>query len=221
MRIVLISSVALLSTISASATTAFDYQTGSVGNQNWTHPLGMDFDVNSTITVTSLGVFDSGSDGLASTINAYIYNRDTQTAVASAVFATGNTGTLVHGERFLALLTPLVLNAGFHGSIVAEGYGALEPNGNGGIISPPFTLSTLDSGGGAISFVGTSRYSTTDHVYPNILDSGPANRYGAGTFQFAVGSVPEPGTLGLAITGLVFLGLLRRKRSRLSAAGQF
>src|SRR4029453_18287819 len=57
---------------------AYDIPAGTVGNQaNHTGSLGLDFDVQLDILITRIGVFDSGSDGLAQTITARIVDRDT------------------------------------------------------------------------------------------------------------------------------------------------
>ncbi len=147
----------------------------------------MDFDVISTVTISQLGVFDSGSNGLSSPINVRIYNRNTQAVVASLAFAAGQSGTLINGSRFMALATPLTLSAGFQGVIEADGYNASELNGN--------TISQVtNTGGGAISFVGTSRYGSAGQ-YPGNLD-GQVAQYLAGTFQYVVGTSVSTGTGG-------------------------
>ncbi len=194
----------------SGAIIAYDYPT-SIGNQTFGGPLGMDFDVNSSISITSLGVYDSGADGLGRQITAYIYDRNTGVALASLVFNTGATGTLINGARFLPLAVALNLSAGFQGSIVAENYGDLEPNLNNVLGS----LSTLNTGGGAISFVGTSRYGLVQGAFPSTIDSGPANRYGAGTFIFEtlVQEVPEPSTMLLAAAGLLCAAYWKRRVS--------
>src|SRR6516165_2922004 len=125
--------VELLEDRSLPSTIAYQVPAGTVGQQAFNGPLGMDFNVQQSVVITELGVFDSGSDGLAVPLTATLYNRDTQTAVASLTFAAGQTGTLIDGSRFLPLATPVVLAPGFHGTIVAEGYGASEPNGNAGL----------------------------------------------------------------------------------------
>jgi hypothetical protein len=163
------------------STIAYQVPAGTVGQQAFGGPLGMDFDVTQGIVVTRLGVFDSGSDGLALPLTARLYNRDTQTEVADLAFSAGQTGTLVGGSRFLPLPAPVVLPPGFHGSIVAEGYGAAEPDGNA--MAQPISWTTND-GGGLIQFVGTGRYGMTPGAFPANPDSGPANRYAAGTFDF-------------------------------------
>lgn len=163
------------------STTAYQVPGETGGSQAYDGPLGMDFDVDQGIAITRLGAFDSGSDGLARPITVRLFNRATQAEVASVTFAAGDSGSLAGGSRFLTLPTPAFLAPGFQGSIVAEGYGPGEENGNGG--SQPITWTTND-GGGLIRFVGGGRFGTTPGACPTTLDSGPANAYAAGTFDF-------------------------------------
>lgn len=189
------------------STVAYHVPAGTVGQQGFSGPLGMDFDVNQTVVVTRLGVFDSGADGLAVPLTARVYNRDTRAEMASLAFAAGATGTLVGGSRFLPLATPLVLPRGFHGTIVAEGYGAAEPNGNG--FYQPVTWTT-DTGGGQLAYVGTARYGFAPGAFPDNADFGPANRYAAGTFEFlpvsAIASGPANATASVPYTLELHLG---------------
>jgi hypothetical protein len=205
-------------------TIAYQVPGGVVGNQlNGANiSFGMDFDVNSPITVDQIGVFDSSQDGLIAQITAAIYDRTSQSLVSPVVtFAAGagaGSGTLVGGSRFLSI-APLSLPAGFHGAIITYGYGngiSAEPDGNsfGAATGTPSFPWTVNSGGGLISFVGAGRYSNGEVAisYPLNIDSGPVNRYAAGTFAFA--SVPEPSAVLLALLGLVGLtamGWHRRK----------
>ena len=157
--------------------TAYNVPAGTVGTQpDFGGSLGMDFDVVSApgITVDRIGVFDSGSDGLNATINAYIYDRTTGLPVpgSNMTFATGATGTLEGGSRFLTFGSPLTLPGGFHGSIVAEGYGAAEPNGNGGGGAVPWTT---NMGVSKLAFVGTSRWGSAG-AFPANPDGGGVNR---------------------------------------------
>jgi hypothetical protein len=162
---------------------AYDVPAPSTGNQDYGGSLGMDFVARGRIVVTRIGVFDSGQDGLANSINAYIYDRGPMTptsVVGPVAFAAGQTGTLVNGSRFLDLASPLTLPAGFQGTVVAEGYSAAEPNGNVGGGVP---ASAINTGGGALGFVGGGRFGDPG-AFPVNPDGGPANRYYAGTFAF-------------------------------------
>lgn len=194
---------------------AYQVPAGVVGNQADAGGIsfGMDFAVNSNLVVSQLGVFDSSQNGLIAPIQAAIFDRVTETVISPIVtFASGSgtgSGTLSGGSRFLAI-TPLLLHAGFQGSIVTFGYGdgtsgELDGNSFGLSTGTPSFPWTTNDGGGLISFIGGGRYSNSGGaiMYPPLLDSGPANRYAAGTFEFA--AVPEPS--GLAM-GVLAAGLL-------------
>lgn len=169
--------------------TAYNVPASTVGTQGYGGSLGMDFVVTRAITVSQLGVFDSGSNGLLSTITAQLYTRNGNAGAlvpgASLSFTPASPGTLEGGSRFKDLAAPIVLQPGNY-TISAYGYSASEPNGNSG--SP--TWSTF-SGGGAISFVGLSRFGTAG-AFPATPDGGPINRYAAGTFKFTAPGDPNP-----------------------------
>ena len=223
MRIITITSItALLAcgafTLSAD-TTAYVVPAGTVGNQflprNEPQSLGLDFNVNSSIFITSLGVFDSGSDGLSSILTAHIYDRDTHLSLVEVTFTPQAPGTLVGGSRFLTLDNPLMLPAGFHG-VIAVDYLTSSNEGNGNRRTSAGNWTT-DDGGGLISFVGSGRigYSSGNGpVFPGLVDQSPsADVYASGTFTYV--AVPEPSTvalLSLGVGGLLF-ALRRNRRS--------
>ncbi|MDE0596291.1 MAG: choice-of-anchor J domain-containing protein [Roseibacillus sp.] len=185
----LVASLFFAATLQSNAAIAYGIPAGTAGTQAYSGALGNDFDVSSPdgILVTRLGVFDDLSDGLNSTITVGIFDRTTATLVGSSLTLSGNEGSLEDGTRFADLTSPIALPAGFQGSIVAQGYNGAERNGNGGTGSTP---GTTDDGGGAISFVGTSRFGPDGvFAFPTSPDGGPANRYHAGNFDFIVTSV--------------------------------
>ena len=166
----------------SSSFIAYQVPAGTAASNPFSGALGMDFNVNSPVTITHLGAFDSGSDGLSRPISVRLYDRATQTSVASVSFPVGNSGTLIGGSRFLPLASPITLAAGFQGTIVAAGYGPDEPNGNAAVCGLSCAWTTND-GGGALSFVGGGRFGFDANGFPTNVDGGPANRYAAGTFQ--------------------------------------
>lgn len=214
-------SLALLATcwatlVQGQTFTAIQVPLGTIGNQqlpaNQTQTSGDDFNVNSPITISSLGVFDSGADGLLGTLVARIYDRNTQQSLASISFS-GMDGTLVGGFRFLNLATPLTLSAGFQGVISAAYLGnPLEAQGN--VREAGSHPWTADTGGGLISFVGEGRHSLmgTGDVFPNYVDPSPS-AINFCTASFSYTAVPEP--TALALSGLVSLAALVVARRRM------
>jgi hypothetical protein len=178
-------------------TIAYVVPAGTLGNQSaGLGPIGMDFDVNSDIVVTQLGVFDDGSDGMQLPLQARLYQRNDTlsncnsvcnvTLLATLDFTPDDPGTLIDGSVFKPLDNPITLQAGFKGSIVASGFGADESLANS-FGNPNNVLWTTDDGGGLISFVGGGRFGAASaglDKFPFVIDGGPVNRYAAGTFMF-------------------------------------
>jgi hypothetical protein len=165
---------------------ALDSPAPLFGNQDFGGSLGMEFNVGlNAIQITRVGAFDSGQDGFFNNINVRIYDRDnTAIPVVAETLGAGLTGTLINGSRFVPPTTTLTLAAGFRGAIVADGYSGLEPLNNTGVAGAP--LSTINTGGGLLRFVGQGRFDGAAGVYPANVDGGPANRYHAGTFEYQV-----------------------------------
>jgi hypothetical protein len=118
------------------------------------------------------------------------------TLLATLDFSPGDEGMPMDSSFFKPLDTPVMLPAGFTGTIVASGYGGIEPNGNTNGGNP---IWYTDDGGGLISFVGGGRFGNPadPSAFPKTVDGGPPNRYAAGTFIFkATGgdaALPPPG----------------------------
>jgi hypothetical protein len=200
-----VSALLLLLAVTASAfsadTIAYVVPAGIPGNQQFTGSLGMDFNVVSDIVVTQLGVFhdDTNFADLQAPLEARLYLRDDNnicnfTLLATLDFPVGDEGTAMDSSFFKPLPNPITLPAGSTATIVASGYGALEPNGNGygGAV-----IWYTDDGGGLLSFVGGGRYGdpATPSSWPIYKDGGPANRYAAGTFIYHAatgGDAPAP-----------------------------
>lgn len=162
-----------------TVTTAYSVSGGNSGSGNSDMNVGLDFDVVSPIVITSVGVFDHQQNGLNRAITFYLYNRDTQALITSSAFATGSGATLDGDSRFQAPTCPIVLPAGFHGTVAASGWAGNEKYGESA--TPTWTTST---GGGLISFVGTGRTGTSG-TFPTTVEAGPANRFASATFKFA------------------------------------
>lgn len=201
-----------------AGTLAYQVPADKAGTQNYGGALGMDFIVNTPISITALGVFDDESNGINLDLTSGIWSRDDGGTpddfiddagidlLLSASFTNADPGDLVGGSR-LKSVDPVVLEPGNY-TISAWGYGDGERNGNVGTGSE---ASAIDDGGGAITFVGNSRFgpAADPSAFPSSADGGPVNRYDAGTFEFEV--VPEPALSGIFGLCLVLM-FLRRKR---------
>jgi Hint domain len=159
---------------------ALEYPVTLTGNQAYTGSLGMDFTVNSPVTIYDLGAFNDGQTTMAASITVGVYNVVTEQLVSQLITLSGTAGSQIENGRFASLNTPLVLNSGQY-SIVAWGYDGALQNFNQGAASSSDIIENTD--GDAISFVGGGRYGSAG-AFPSSIDDGPADRYGAGSFEF-------------------------------------
>jgi hypothetical protein len=188
---------------------AIDIPAGAVGHNPYTGTVGLDFNVNQPITITQLGVFDSGQTGLKQPLTAYLYNRVTQQLLAKLVFTPDDPGTLIGGTLFKPLDQPITLPAGFEGTIAADGFGpnqmfeSYQPDHPGSGPQPGWSVNDL---GGRISFVN-GRSGPTPGQFPPGLNAGEPVPYPYEAVSFLVDhpawfqtSVPAGGTYTVTIS---------------------
>jgi hypothetical protein len=219
-RILTIAGLALALVLSAAVTAKADSviysDPADVGNQGYVGALGQDFTVNSPITITQLGVFDSGQDGIAGTIRVAIFSSNGTQVTPTLTFTSTTTGTtLIGGDLFLTLSTPITLAPGSY-SLTTLGWGPSDPDGNAsctagcnGAAGASFTPPTLNTDGGAITFTGVG-FTSPVLEYVGPVGTYPANQYDAGSF---IVSTPEPGvmlSLMLGLGLLLFIGYRRQ-----------
>ncbi|HEY4312273.1 MAG TPA: hypothetical protein VGN12_22685 [Pirellulales bacterium] len=189
----------------AQGAIAFDNSAGvpGVGLQNWAGNLGLDFIVNSPVTVTQLGVFDNGDpsqlDGVAGAgVTVGIFDVTSGLLVAPGLVINPSTpGTQVNGD-YMVDVAPFNLAPGLY-SIVTLDDRNYNTGFGGGVEA------TLNDGGGLLNFSanptltarwdgsGTFGFPTSNVANPQGADSGqavPVPRFDAGTFAFQA-TVPE------------------------------
>ena len=190
----------------------------TTGNQAWSG-VGLQFTVNGPwVQVLELGIYDSGSDGISTTLSTYIFDTTTKEVVGSEIFSPGGSGTFDAATHywFKSLATPLLLAPG---SYTIMGYGFdgsdLEHNSTLGGTGP-----TFDSAGGVLSFVRdawTDSSTAEAGTFPlEFGPYGPAEQAGipqdyfdGPNMRFAI--VPVPAAVLIGILGLGTAGLKLRK----------
>jgi hypothetical protein len=206
----------------------------TTGNQAFGGNLGLDFNVNSTITVTALGAFDSGGLGFNPGITVGLFqrlpggdpNNDHTGTLLTSLTITGAQGTVSDNYRFVDLAVPLVLGPGFY-DIEAIGFNGtnldLNENANDG------SLIQTNDGSGLLSFVGSGRFDSNgglDYPFDTTDEQGfntSSHVFGGGSFLFTPGGIsatPEPATLtllGIAGAGLMVYRF-RRKRAVIASS---
>jgi hypothetical protein len=195
---------------------AYVVAAGTVGNDTDYLTEGMDFSVNEPILVTSLGLFDSGGTGwdvepsIGNAFSAYystLYNTKTGTQLATMRFYTSDPGTLIGGTRFKQLAEPLLLPAGFQGTVAKSPPflgGGNKPFGFIGATPLPPQPWTTNGSQGAVSFVGHGRIGFDSGFPDQPASDGPANPYAAASFLYSVPALvvtspSSPGTYTVTI----------------------
>ena len=208
----------LLAVMPMQAATIAYMDPQDLGNEIWPGNLAEDFTVNSPITITALGVYDSGGTGStgspAGTLTVGIVASN-GTVEGSATFSPSTTYTLTGGDLFQNV-TMFTLGPGTY-SLTTTGWGVGIPNGNRncsgggcGTSNTSYTPPTLNTGGGLITFTGIGYSSTPGLTYLGPNDSWPDDEFNAGSFQFNASAAPEPATLAGVALGLIGLLAFRR-----------
>ncbi len=181
----------------------------ATGNQAYSS-VGLEFEVNSPITVYALGIYDSGQNGIAGSLTADLMTV-TGTIEASATFS--GTYTLIGNYQFQSI-TPVTLSPGAY---YLSGYGWTSID--------PLQNCTYPGGGLCPTFATSSLVTLVQSVYGGGFDPPgtlPVNSYPGDVFDSAniefTAATPVPAALPLFATGLGALGLLGWRRKRRAAA---
>jgi Domain of unknown function (DUF4082)/PEP-CTERM motif len=215
----LIALISSLATDPSQASTILQTSTSDrAGNQSWSG-VGVEFTVNSPISVTALGIFDSGLNGITGPLTADLMTLG-GSILASQTFANVS-GPLVNGGYFFQSIAPVTLAAG---SYYLMGYGWTgtdqEHNSNFGDGHPD----SFNTGGGLVSFV-QAVWTSSSTAAPGTVPTttfGPTapNFFSSANMEFTA-AVPEPSTWAMMILGFAGIGFMayrRKSRPALMAA---
>jgi hypothetical protein len=229
--------LALVGALSLNAGTIAYSDPAGQGTQAWGGNLALNFNVNSPIVITELGVFNTpgspttgaqiqgapaasplGSGFITGPIQVVIYDS-TGTQVTPIVTFAGSYGLGGLGYDVFQAIAPVVLAPGSY-QVDAVGFSANDLNGNLNTGSSSGPL--LNDGGGLLTFTGAAWDSSTVLDNPGGCPTCQAapipqnSQFDAGTFQYsAVTPVPEPATFALFGCGLIAVSAaLRRRRVR-------
>ena len=209
---------AVLGTPAVRAQAALDF--ASVGSSNYldssNRMLGWQFTVNTPVTVTDIGWFDWGQNGLSLSKQIGIWDTLGETLVASVTVPSGTGATLSDHFRYVTLGSPVGLLSG-HTYRIA-GYDV----GSGG--DPHVWDAFLGgySGVEVTSFTADSRislatgeaigYFASGFEYPTTL-IGDARQVEMGP-NMILAAIPEPPAAALAAAGMGLVLAMRRRRKQ-------
>lgn len=164
----------------------------------WT--LGWKFTVNEPVFVGSLGVYDSGQDGLAGTAQVGLWLASGGAPIVQTTVPAGTVADLDGYFRF-ALITPTLLTPGTEYIVGSYLSGELATAlfGGNGIVDP--RVNVIDV-----------RYSNTPAFsFPSLTDRGTDGAAFLGP-NYLLTPVPLPASAWLFSSGVVWLLLEARKR---------
>lgn len=181
--------------------------------------LGWEFTTGSdALTVTALGVYDSGRNGLVTAHDVAIYRFSDKTSIVSATVPSGTGSTLLGFFRYVDV-TPVVLDANTRHVIAASWTGSVRVNGDPFVWAPDASRVTGFTVNPSLTLGSFGRYEDMTDVleFPDKVTNDPnAAAYLGPNFRFG-DPVPEASTLVslalcLAAGGPAVMMRLRRPR---------
>lgn len=203
-RLLTIASLLLLlsaGSLSASTIALTGWSEGAAARAASDQLYGWYFDSAIDITITSLGVFDQGSDGLLIPHDVGIFRVSDQVLLVSGTVPGGVAGTLTSQFRYTSI-SPFALSAGSYVIVMTM---------PGDVNDWQMILASAPTTSAPVSYVDSAFGAGSGLSYPN----APPGLFAAGmfgpNFQFDVAEIPEPSTVLLVAAGLGLLAARRRR----------
>jgi hypothetical protein len=195
--------------LSAPANATSVYYGPGEPNQNWTGSLGLDFIVNSQITIDALGAYNGGVGSI--TVAIFTGDGTTQLIVPTSIDTT--TYSVASPYTFQSV-TPITLGPGTY-QVTAWGYGPTDNfnTGFGGTLGFNTLGGALTEGNPYYNDQGVTGFAN-QHL--DDFNGGGLHFYGAGNFDaFAT---PLPSTWLMLLSGFVGLSFFAYRRTKKSGA---
>jgi hypothetical protein len=196
--------IALAATNGAADSIALSSFTGGTLATSGSDQLyGWQFSLSSSVDVTALGVFDSGSDGLSISHDVGIFRLSDQALLTSATVPAGTSGFLDSGFRFVSLGSDVSLAAGDY--VIAMTMPVQNADTQAIQVSSLTTTSP-------VTYVDSRFDGGLTLAFPTIKGAFAPGMFGP-NFEFTGAAVPEPSTLVMALAPIATaLGLMLRRR---------
>jgi len=221
-KFIFAAAVVWASALFAGPTFAVTLQTsaGQAGNQFWSG-VGLQFTVNSAISVTSIGLWDDGGNGFSANIDhalSAVLMTTTGTVLASATFYDLSPGGAPQngGYRFKDLSSPVTLQPGNY-FLMGYGWTTSDREHNSNVNGTPDTFVSSSLVSYVISTWTTSNSAPAGTVPTETLGADTTNFFSSANIEFAA-ATPLPAALPLFAGGAVVIGLLARRRRQRQVA---
>jgi hypothetical protein len=182
---------------------------GGVGNQGYSG-VGLEFTVNSPVSVSSLGFYDVGLGVITGPLTADLMTLG-GTVLASQTF-TNASGTPVNGGYLFQSITPVTLAAG---NYYLMGYGPTTYLWEHNSYIDSSNPDTFNTGGGLVSFVEAAWSGGSDPAGTlpgNTFGPGNPDFFSSANMQFS--AVPEISTWAMLLLGFAGLGFMTYRRKQ-------
>jgi len=203
-RVLVLSAFLLLPLVTnADPVVTFNAATGTNGN-NQNQSVGWQFNVVTPLTVTALGWFDDGANGLVTSHTVGIWDP-TGTLLASVLVPSGTVGIL-DGQFRVINIAPLLLSVGTGYIVGGENFDSNTERLAANVSQ------TVDS---RIQFVNPTFSSlSSGFTRPTNFSIATTGFYGPSFSVLAQTPVPEPTTMLLLGTGVMGIAAKVRKRRK-------